>query len=82
MKGLRGRVLSSCALLHGDSFQCVMCELCWLVQVADPERTPAGGNLQPGDGVLPQRAAEEQTLRHFPGRGGVRHKHTRTRVHA
>lgn len=42
------------------------------LQVAHQARTPAGGHLQPGDGVLAQRVAEEQTLRDFPGRGGVR----------
>lgn len=46
--------------------------LSWFLQVAHQARTPAGGYLQPGDGVLAQRAAEEQTLCDFPGRGGVR----------
>lgn len=44
----------------------------WFLQVAHQARTPAGGYLQPGDGVLAQRAAEEQTLCDFPGRGRVR----------
>lgn len=41
-------------------------------QVAHQARTLAGGHLQPGDGVLAQRAAEEQALCDFPGRGRVR----------
>lgn len=55
-----------------------MCDVLPLLQVADPERTPAGRNLQPGDGLLPQRAAEEQALRHVPGGGGVSHAPART----
>lgn len=41
-------------------------------KVAHQARTPVGGHFQPGDGVLAQRVAEEQTLRDFSRRGGVR----------
>lgn len=62
--------------LHRTSqplLKCFLFGLSWLLQVANKAGTLAGGHLQPGDGILTQRAAEKQTLRVLLGRGRVRH---------